>query len=44
LQKYNILNACIKIIQQQGLEILYEKADIIEMDVKKLFKPNKVTK
>lgn len=43
-KSYNMVNAYVQNRQQPRLEILYEIADILEIDVKELLKPNKVTK
>lgn len=43
-KSYNMVNAYAQNRQQPRLEILYEIADILEIDVKELLKPNKVTK
>jgi transcriptional regulator with XRE-family HTH domain len=43
-KSYNMVNAYVQNRQQPRLEILYEIANILEIDVKELLKPNKVTK
>lgn len=43
-KSYNMVNAYVQNRQQPRLEILYEIADILEIDVKELLRPNKVTK
>ena len=43
-KSYNMVNAYVQNRQQPRLEILYEIADILEIDVKELLQSNKVTK
>jgi putative transcriptional regulator len=43
-KSYNMVNAYVKNRQQPRLEILYEIAEILEIDVKELLQSNKVTK
>ena len=43
-KSYNMINAYVQNRQQPRLEILYEIADILEIDVKELLQSNKVTK
>lgn len=43
-KSYNMVNAYVQNRQQPRLEILYEIANILEIDVKELLKPNKVIK
>ena len=43
-KSYNMVNSYVQNRQQPRLEILYEIANILEIDVKELLKPNKVTK
>ena len=40
-KSYNMVNAYVQNRQQPRLEILYEIAKILEIDVTKLLKPNK---
>jgi transcriptional regulator with XRE-family HTH domain len=39
-----MVNAYVQNRQQPRLEVLYEIANILEIDVKELLQPNKVTK
>lgn len=43
-KSYNMVNAYVQNRQQPRLEVLYEIADILEIDVKQLLQSNKVTK
>lgn len=43
-KSYNMVNAYVQNRQQPRLEILYEIAKILEIDVKELLKSNKETK
>jgi transcriptional regulator with XRE-family HTH domain len=43
-KSYNMVNAYVQNRQQPRLEVLYEIADILEIDVKELLQSNKVTK
>ena len=43
-KSYNMVNAYVQNRQQPRLEILYEIAEILEIDVKELLQSNKVTK
>jgi len=43
-KSYNMVNAYVQNRQQPRLEILYEIADILEIDVKELLQSNKLTK
>lgn len=43
-KSYNMVNAYVQNRKQPRLEILYEIANILEIDVKELLKSNKVTK
>jgi putative transcriptional regulator len=43
-KSYNMVNAYVQNRQQPRLEVLYEIADILKIDVKELLQPNKVTK
>jgi putative transcriptional regulator len=43
-KSYNMVNAYVQNRQQPRLEVLYEIANILEIDVKELLQPNKVTK
>ncbi len=43
-KSYNMVNAYVQNRQQPRLEVLYEIADILEIDVKVLLQSNKVTK
>ncbi len=43
-KSYNMVNAYVQNRQQPRLEILYEIANILKIDVKELLKSNKVTK
>ena len=42
-KSYNMVNAYVQNRQQPRLKILYEIAEILEIDVKELLQPNKVT-
>lgn len=43
-KSYNMVNAYVQNRQQPRLEVLYEIAEILEIDVKQLLQSNKVTK
>ncbi len=43
-KSYNMVNAYVQNRQQPRLEVLYEIAEILEIDVKDLLQSNKVTK
>ena len=43
-KSYNMVNSYVQNRQQPRLEVLYEIADILEIDVKELLQSNKVTK
>lgn len=43
-KSYNMVNAYVQNRQQPRLEVLYEIADILEIDVKELLQSSKVTK
>lgn len=43
-KSYNMVNAYVQNRQQPRLEVLYEIAYILEIDVKQLLQSNKVTK
>jgi transcriptional regulator with XRE-family HTH domain len=43
-KSYNMVNAYVQNRQQPRLEVLYEIAKILEIDVKQLLQSNKVTK
>jgi putative transcriptional regulator len=43
-KSYNMVNAYVQNRQQPRLEVLYEIADILEIDAKELLQSNKVTK
>lgn len=43
-KNYNMVNAYVQNRQQPRLEILYEIAEILDIDVKELLQSNKVTK
>lgn len=43
-KSYNMVNSYVQNRQQPRLEILYEIAEILEIDVKELLQSNKVTK
>jgi putative transcriptional regulator len=43
-KSYNMVNAYVQNRQQPRLEVLYEIAEILEIDVKELLQSNKVTK
>ncbi len=43
-KSYNMVNAYVQNRQQPRLEVLYEIADILGIDVKELLQSNKVTK
>lgn len=43
-KSYNMVNAYVQNRQQPRLEVLYEIADILEIDIKELLQSNKVTK
>ena len=43
-KSYNIVNGHVQNRQQPILEVLYEIAEILEIDVKELLQSNKVTK
>jgi putative transcriptional regulator len=43
-KSYNMVNAYVQNRQQPRLEVLYEIADILEIDVKELLQSNKLTK
>ena len=43
-KSYNMVNAYVQNRQQPRLEVLYEIADILEIDVKELLQSNKVNK
>ncbi len=42
-KSYNMVNAYVQNRQQPRLEVLYEIADILEIDIKELLQSNKVT-
>ena len=43
-KSYNMVNSYVQNRQQPRLEVLYEIADILEIDAKELLQSNKVTK
>lgn len=43
-KSYNMVNAYVQNRQQPRIEVLYEIAEILEIDVKELLQSNKVTK
>ncbi len=43
-KSYNMVNAYVQNRQQPRLEVLYEIAEILQIDVKELLQSNKVTK